>query len=267
LDDQANPEKSHRTISVVDKDARRGKHGDWYDGYVLDVLMDADSEIITCLDVLEAGGDEAKSAVSLVATEHQTHGNQVEEISLDGAGFNGEMIRKFENPEGLNVKVFAPPKETPTNSELYPSSAFKLSEDGESVACPGNQTSSYSQPASRGSGVMYRFKRETCAACELVENCVSSLGNGAIGRTVRKNEHEVEYERLRARAKTEEFEIVRRKHPAIERKLNEILNYCGGRVVRYWGREKVRIQEYMCGLTANVKQMTRLLERACAANA
>lgn len=264
LDDQANPGKGHRTISVVDKDARRGKHGDWYDGYVLDVLMDADSEIITQIDVLVAGGDEAKSAISLLKSEQETHGNHVEQLSIDGVGFNGAMLREIENPDGLNIKVFTPPKDMPTNSELYPSSAFELSEDGKSVTCPGNQTSSYSQAA--GSGTIHRFKREVCAACPLIGKCIEKLNNGPFGRTVRKNEFEAEYERARARAETEEYEAVRRKHPAIERKLNDVMNYCGGRFAKYWGHKKVRLQQYMCGMTANVKQITRLLVRGCAAN-
>ena len=266
LDDQAHPEKGHRTISVVDIDARRGKHGDWYDGFVLDVLMDADSEIITQIAVLEAGGDEAKSAVSLLNSEQQTHGNQVEELSIDGAGFNGAMLREIENPEGLNVKVFTPPKDSPVNADLFPSSAFKLSEDGQSVTCPGNQTSSYSQTASRGSGMMYRFTRSQCESCPLVAKCVSRPESGAIGRTVRKNEYEAEYDRARERAATEEYASISRKHPAIERKLNDVMNYCGGRFAKYWGHEKIRIQQYMCCMTSNIKQMTRLIVRGCAVN-
>jgi transposase len=39
LADQDNPGAGNRTRSVVDPDARRGKHGDWYDGYLVDVMM------------------------------------------------------------------------------------------------------------------------------------------------------------------------------------------------------------------------------------
>jgi hypothetical protein len=45
LADQANPKAGDRTRSVADADARPGKHGDWYDGYLLDVMMDPDSEV------------------------------------------------------------------------------------------------------------------------------------------------------------------------------------------------------------------------------
>jgi hypothetical protein len=39
-------------ISAQDPEARRGKHGDFYEGYLLDTAMDADSELLTALDVL-----------------------------------------------------------------------------------------------------------------------------------------------------------------------------------------------------------------------
>jgi hypothetical protein len=132
LNDQAYPEKGRRTLSVFDPDARKGKHHVWYKGYVIDVMMDADSQIITALEVLDAGGDEAKDAVNLVTQEQSAHGNQIEQLSIDGAGFNGAMLRSLEDPDGLNVDVYTPPAAIP-QSDLFPSSAFEFTEDGEAV--------------------------------------------------------------------------------------------------------------------------------------
>ena len=58
LADQEHPDAGGRTLSTVDPEARRGKHGEWYDGYVVDILADADSELITEINVLPAGGGE-----------------------------------------------------------------------------------------------------------------------------------------------------------------------------------------------------------------
>jgi hypothetical protein len=77
-------------------------------------MMDADSELITSLQVLEAGGDEAKTCVELVRQEQTTHGNKIDEVSIDGAGFNGPMLRTFE--QELGTKVVTPPKELPDSS-------------------------------------------------------------------------------------------------------------------------------------------------------
>ena len=65
--------------------------------------MDSDSEIITQINVLAANGDEAADAVELIRREEAAHGNEVQSLSIDGAGFNGPVLRELEDPEGLNV--------------------------------------------------------------------------------------------------------------------------------------------------------------------
>lgn len=258
LHDQAHPEEGRRTLSVVDGEARRGKHGEWYEGYVVDLMMDADSQLITAVAVLEAGGDEAKNAVQLVRDEQETHGNQIENFSIDGAGFNGEMLRAMEAAEGLNVQVFVPPK-SPVASELYPSSSFTQTADREHVTCPAGEISSYRQRDSRDHGTTFRFKRTQCDGCPFVARCMPKPGTGLFGRSVTKNDYEVEYDRARARAQTQAYREIRREHPAIERKINEVVNHHSGRRARYWGRAKVAAQECMTCFTVNVKRIVKLL--------
>jgi transposase len=65
------PEAKDKVRSLVDHEVRTGKHGDYYDGYLLDVSMDADSELICAMDVLPANGDEAANATQLIASEEQ----------------------------------------------------------------------------------------------------------------------------------------------------------------------------------------------------
>ena len=91
--DEKRKEKSDRTLSVVDQDARRNKHGSYYDGYLLDISMDADSEIITALDVLPSNGDEAANAIELIQSEESAQGNDIEEMSIDSIGFRGDVIK------------------------------------------------------------------------------------------------------------------------------------------------------------------------------
>jgi hypothetical protein len=95
LADRDDPKAGDKVISAQDPDARWGKHGGYYDGYVLDVAMDADSEIITAMNVLPANGDEGADAVQLIRQEEQAHGNDVERLSIDGAGYRGEVLREL----------------------------------------------------------------------------------------------------------------------------------------------------------------------------
>lgn len=254
LNDQANPDQGNRTLSVVDPDARRGKHGEWYEGYVVDVMMDADSELITSIEVLPAGGDEAKDAINLVRQEQERHGNQIEQVSIDGAGFNGPMLREFKE---LNVEVYTPPKREVAR-DVYGPEAFTKSTDGASVTCPAGQQSKYKQKDKRNATI-YRFKRIDCESCPLRSLCKPTLGKGPFGRSVTKNDYELEYAAARARAETPEYKAIRHEHPAIERKLGELTNRHCGRHAQYWGHQKLRLQETMACFAMNVKRVTKLM--------
>ena len=230
LADQENPQDGDRIISTVDPDARRGRHGEWYKGYLVDISMDADSELITQINVLPAGGDEAGDAVRLISQEEEAHGNDIEAMSIDGAGFNGRMLRELEDPQGLNVNTFVPPpQEKPTKT--FTPNDFVEDPEGGYVTCPADQKSSYRHRNSQDTGWIYQFKQSTCDGCPLLAQCMSHPPKGWSGKSVRKNDYEEEYRRARAKATTPEYAKVRAEHPKVERKLGEMLNRHGGRCV------------------------------------
>lgn len=256
LNDQEKPQAGNKTRSTVDPEARRAKHGDWYDGYMLDVIIDADSEIITQINVLPANGEEAMDAVELVQQEKAAHGNDIEALSIDGAGFHGPMLRELEDPEGLAISAFVPPKPEPA-SETFGPEDFVQNIDGTAVSCPAGQTSRYRERDSKGRATIYRFTRQICEACPLLGRCMKNPPKH-FGRNVRKNDYQKEYQRVREKATTEAYAAVRAEHPKVERKLGEIVNCHGGRRARYHGTEKVLIQELMASTATNIKRIIRL---------
>lgn len=258
LGDTLQKGKGDRTLSVVDPEARRSKHGGWYDGYSMDLMMDADSELITAVDVLVAGGDEAQSALNLVKTEQQAQGNHVEAVSIDGVGFNGPMLREFEDPEGLAVTVYTPPRK-PSDANVLSVAEFQLSETGDHVTCPAGHQSSTRQRDKARHRSYFQFARKTCEGCPLMSQCQPVLGKGVYGgRGVTKNDYEAEHQRMRARAKTEQYAAVRSEHPAVERKLNEVVNHHDARHAKYWGHDKVKKQALMTCMAVDLKRMLRL---------
>jgi transposase len=265
LGDTAHLQAGDRVRSIVDPEARRSKHGQWYDGYTIDISMDADSQIITCVDVLTAGGDEAQSAVNLVASEQLAHGNQIESLSIDGVGFNGPMLRTLEGPGGLGVTVYTPTRES-SNGGVFGVEQFEVSADGQRVVCPGGQCSGSRQRDDARHRTYFQFDRQSCAACPWMSQCKPVLGKGRSGgRGVTKNDYEAEHQRARVRTQSAEYAAVRREHPAIERKLNEVVRHHGGRFAKYWGKGKVKAQELMTCFAVNVKRIARLQgEMLCA---
>jgi transposase len=258
LADQENPREGHRTLSAVDPDARRGRHGDWYEGYLVDLLVDPDSELITQINVLPADGDEAADAVELIRGEETAQGNDVAALSIDGAGFNGPMLRELEDPDGLNVNTFVPPPKEKPPQTFTPDDFIDDTERGR-VTCPAGQTSSYRHRNREDRGWIYQFQRSVCEKCPWLSRCMNHPPQGRSGKTVRKNDYEQEYRRARAKVTTTEYAQVRAEHPKVERKLGEMLNRHGGRRARYHGIEKVSIQEFMAGMATDVKRLVRLL--------
>jgi transposase len=254
---QDNPNASGKIRSVVDPDARRGRHGEYYDGYVTDVLIDADSELFTAINVMTAGGSESADALLLIEQERSAHGNDIEKLSIDGAGHDGPVIRQLESAEGGSVKAFVPPKDK-TNGGKFISDEFELSEDGSHVTCPAGEQSQYKQRHESRSTTAYRFDPAKCRSCPLMNQCIDPKQKH--GRTVNKNDYEPEYELIRQRAQTPEYAEVKREHPKVERRLGELINRHGGRRARYRGRTRVLIQQITGAMTANVMRMIRLLD-------
>ncbi len=252
------PKAGDKLRSTVDPDARRGRHGEFYDGYFVDVLIDADSELFTAIHVLPASGNESADALELIAQEQQAHGNHIEQLSIDGAGYDGPVLRELEDADGPNIDVFVPPK-APTHAGLFGPVEFQENEESTAVTCPAGKTSRYRQRGESRHCTTYRFTAATCAACPLQKRCMEKPPE-KFGRSVRKNDYEPEYDRVRERARTNAYAEVKREHPKVERKLGELMNRHGCRRARYRGRGRVLIQQSLGAVAANVKRMVSLLD-------
>ncbi len=79
------------------------------------------------------------------------------------------------------------------------------------------------------------------------------------GRRVNKNVYETQYQAAHEKAKTAHYQEVRRRHPAVERKLNEIVRHQGGRQCLFFTRAKVRAQQLMTCFAVNLKRISLLI--------
>jgi hypothetical protein len=233
LADHAEPEAGDRLASAADPDARRGKHGNFFVGYLLDLAMDAESEIITAINILPANGAEAADTATLIAQEEQAQGNDVQEVSLDGAGYNGPVLRELRDPAGLHLEVTVPPPQ-PAERVTFGPERFTLEQDSDGrskLTCPAGQTTRQRERLDDKHAYRYTFKSSQCATCPLREQC---LGNPQTkkGRRVTKNDYEPEYGRVHERAKTTAY---------------------------HRGQSKVFCQSLLTAMAVNVKRITKLL--------
>ena len=251
------PKTPDRLCSLVDPEVRTGQHGAFFDGYSLDVSVDADSEMICALDVLAANADEAANAKTLIESEEQTHGNDIEMISMDGIGFRGDILRKLQAEEGPQVEVFVPTWEWPgCEPGLFKPDDFQLNETSDELTCPGRQKTRSRTRANRNRGWQFHFRAAQCANCPLRAQCLKPETQK--GRTVIKSDYEAEYAAARQKAQTDKFKEIRKEHPRVERKLGEMIRWHGGRRVRYRGRLRVKIQYFLIGFVVNIKRFVKL---------
>ena len=259
LEQAEQPDKPDKTISTIDPDARRGKHGDFFDGYQLDISLDADSEILTAIDIPPANQDEAGNANSLIEREEKVHGNDIQALSMDGIGFRGDVLRSLQDPQGPGVAVYVPPREfTSYTGPYFTPRDFHLQEAGQVLVCPNEEETRTRYRSSHNTGWQFHFKLSQCRDCPLLNQCMQGLPTKH-GREVIKNDFEAEYQAAWEVSKTEAYALVRQQHPKVERKLAEIIRYHQGRRTRYRGQWRVAIQYLMTALVVNVKRMVRLL--------
>jgi transposase len=258
LADREDPKAPDKVLSVQDADARRGMHGGYFEGYLLDIAMDADSEIITAVNVLPGNGDEGADAAQLIRHEEQAHGNDVEALSIDGAGYRGKVLRELTDPAGLHLEVFTPPSDQPP-PQGFPAERFSLTViDGRAtLTCPAGKTTQSRDRNGDDTTYRYRFAHADCTACPLRSACLAKPN--ARRRVVVKNDYQAEYAAAQAKAQTPEYAQVRRRHPAIERKLSELVRRHDARHARYRGQPRVLYQGLMTSLVVNLKRLVRLL--------
>lgn len=257
FEDQNQHARGDKTLSVSDPDVRRGKHGEFFDGYLVDILLDADSELITQINVLSATGPEAMDAVTLLSGEQAAGGNQVQSLSIDGVGFHGEMLRQLESPDGMKTDVYVPVPADKADG-LFTPRDFRLDSDSGVLVCPAGQRSTAKRYDETKKATSYGFRKTTCATCPLLSRCMKSLPTSSRGRTVCISDFTVEHTRARERAQSEGYREVRQEHPKVERKLGEMMNRHGGRRARYRGRAKVYIQQLMVAVATNTKRFVKL---------
>jgi len=259
LADQDNPQGKDRLRSAVDPEARRGKHGAYYDGYALDISLDPASEIMTALNVLPANGDEAADARTLLEAEQQAQHNRVEALSMDSIGFQGALLRDLSDPADLNLTVYVPPHSQGIQQTPYFKPAdFQLSPDGTRLMCPNEEETGSRHRNDKDTAWVFHFKRSQCGPCPLLAECMAKLP-AKHGRCLTKNDYQAEYEAARQLAQTEAYAQVRSEHPKVERKLAEIVRYHRGRRARYRGQSRVKIQYLLTGIAVNIKRIVRLL--------
>jgi hypothetical protein len=218
--------------------------------------------LICGIDALPSNADEAANAKELIESEEAAQGNNVERLSMDAIGYNGAALKALsDDPQGPQLIVYTPPVEfnKPTPG-LFQGDDFTLNDAGDRLRCPNGQQTATRYRDKRDHAWVYRYSAAQCRECPLRDKCLKPETRS--GRAVNKNDYAAQYRAAQQRATTDEYKQIRKEHPRIERKLNELVRWHDGRHVRYRGRLRVKAQYLLLAVVVNCKRIVRLLTAA-----
>ena len=247
-----------RIISISDPEMRHGRKSSahLFNGFKVSVSTDQVSELILDIaDVTASGSDGAHLLPIIKRVEEQTDVT-VEQAIGDGAYGSGQNRAACDEYPDHGVDLVAPLAQ-PSDREVH-KSAFQINLTVHTATCPQGHSVT-GQPGGKEDGQdtwLFTFPRATCEACPLFERCVRSQKTG---RTVRAGAYEAHLQAARLRQETEEFNLLYRLRPAVERKIAELVQ-CGIRETRYVSEPKRQLQRLWTGAAVNLRRLFHLAE-------
>ena len=242
-----------RIVSVHDPEMRHGRKSasQRFDGYKAAIAVDADSKVITAVDVLAGNAHDAENAQTLIEQTEENTQTAVETIIADTAyGSVEQRIKAQTDQRSLVAPVPKPPQ-----TGRFTKEDFQIGLAQESVTCPAGRTTTQwylqKRETRRGTRFMnkaFRFSEKECQECALRAQCVKP---GARWRTVTVHEHEALLHEAKQFQRTEHFRELYRQRAKVEHRIARLVQL-GLRKARYFGSAKVLFQLAMTAAVANL---------------
>jgi len=244
-----------RIVSVHDPEMRHGhkSKSKRFDGHKLAVAVDAESQLITAVDVLAGNAPDSDQALELVEQTEENTQLEVEETIGDCAYGDGVTRRTFAEA-GRKLIARVPRRR---GGQYFPKEDFSIELETRTCRCPAGQKTR--TLVSRGSRKDRTGRREPrrgfqfdpaiCANCQLRPRCVRA-GPGK-GRTISLHPQEGLLQEARRLQESEAYALYRQLRQAAEHRLARLVQL-GMRDARYFGRAKTLFQALMAATVANL---------------
>jgi hypothetical protein len=244
-----------RIVSVSDPEMRHGRksRAKRFDGHKAAIAVDADSQLITEVEVLPGNAWDATHALELTESSEANTGLEAEETVGDCAYGDGNTRQKFADARRtLIAKVTDHGRKG-----NFKKSQFHIDLKAMTCTCPAGHSTGTLIPngtcldrnRNRQSGTAFLFAAETCAACPLHPQCFQAKTQR--GRTVQLHPQEELLQQARAFQHSPEFLPYRQARQTAEHRLARLVQL-GIRQARYFGRKKTTFQLLLAATVANL---------------
>lgn len=253
-----------RIPSATDPEQRHGhkSQGKSFTGHKAAVVVDADSQLITAVEILPGNAGDGEWARHLVEQAEAHTGLEVEQVIGDTA-FGSMQVRQ----ELGEREVIAPTVKAHRRGRITKED-FEIDMEAGLVRCPEGHTTREWRWATvsgpKGSKVRtkrFAFPQEVCRGCARYGQCVGDKRRR--GRYVTLHPREQEMQQARALEQTDYFRQQYRKRVVVEHRIGRLVQL-GMRQARYLGRAKTLLQLVLAATVANLTLVAgRLVTRGC----
>jgi len=242
-----------RMVSVTDPEMRHGRKScqQRFDGHKASVAADAETGLITDVDILPGNAHDSQNVVQLVERSEEAVGDKVETVIGDSA-YGAGGVRQQMAEAGRQVVAKVPPR---PRTGKFTKEDFQIDLKNDRVICPAGHVCcdfSLISTHSRWTGKKEKRKRftfdaKTRSACALRSRCVTGSAPGAI--TLHPQEHLLREARQFQRTAT--FRKAYSVRIVVEHRIVRLVQL-GIRKSRYFGRRKTLFQVLMAATVANL---------------
>lgn len=238
-----------RIISVEDSEMRHGRKTSTgkFNGHKGQLVIDADTEIITNIDVTPGNQADGEAVDKLLKTTTVRPG------ILMGDTAYGTLTAR----EVIERHAIVPVAPLPMGKKMsgrFTKYDFTIDWETTTCHCPGDQASTKTYTDQKtGKITAFIFNKSQCNRCPLRDQCTK---HGA-GKTIKLHPEEQKRRGIVKQTNTLEFKAMYRTRAKVERKVAHIIHH-GMRKSRYIGKAKTLIQLAFISAGVNLKRLFTL---------
>ena len=222
-----------------------------FDGHKATVVADAETGLITDVDVLPGNAHDSRNVVEVVERSEEALGEEVETVIGDSAYGTGAVRAQFADA-GREVVAKVPPR---PDTGKFTKDDFQIDLENDRVICPAGRVCgdfSLISTTSRLTGQKekrkrFTFEAGTCSACCVRHKCVP----GSAARSITLHPQERLLQEARNLQRSDAFRKKYSLRVIVEHRIARLVQL-GIRKSRFFGRKKTLFQVLMAATVANL---------------
>ncbi len=249
---------SYRLGSATDPDATYRIHGKDKTDFGYNVQIAVTENFVREIQADTGAQPDPVSIPDVLAAQRAYHDLLPPKLIYDTAAGQGKTRALVAAATDQQTPIVAPlfPHDKPNGT--FAPEQFTLSDDGTTVTCPHDQSTTIAYRSGSSEGRTFRFLPGQCQDCPLWIACRGEKAKPLTMRQVFISDYRTPLDAARAYNQTDAFKADMKKRPAVERIIAALVRYNGARRARGRGQLKADFQMKMSATAYNLKKWMRL---------